>query len=202
LPGWGAHSFSASGHKIHAIKGIALLWNSADQALPALLYGGGQERRLRSGTENMPGIMALAAAAEDLAAAAAPAIETMRLVKQTLYGRLQAAVADVYINGPAPDQAAPHILNLSFLGCRSEVLLHYLEQQGIYVSSGSACNSRSSKGSYVLENMGLPAERVDSALRFSFSRDNTVEEAELAAEIIISAVQEVRLLMGATNKRR
>ena len=88
-----------------------------------------------------------------------------------------------------------HILNLSFAGTRSEVLLHYLEEQGIYVFAGSACTAKSSKGSRVLQAMGLTPERIDSALRFSFSRYNTTEEAAQAAAVIVQAVTDLRAVM-------
>lgn len=202
LAAWRAHAYTVSGHKIHAPKGIGALWLRDDRPLSALIRGGGQERRLRSGTENMPGILAFAAATQEALAQQEPALSQMLAVKDTLRRRLLAEVEGACVNGPSDEQAAPHILNMSFPGLRSEVLLHYLEQQGVFVSSGSACNSRSSKGSPILAAMGLSSERVDSALRFSFSRYNTVEEAELAADILAASAQELRGLLGGNRKRR
>ena len=204
LKGWQADAYSMSGHKIHAPKGIGALWLRSGCRIPALLLGGGQEKGFRSGTEAMPNIMAFAAAASLAHAGMEKNAAAMRQVKQTMICELQARIEGITINGPALDEAAPHIINLSFSGCRSEVLLHYLEEKGVYVSAGSACDSRSSKGSPILMAMGLAPDIVDSALRFSFSRFNTIDEAKAAAEIIAAAVEEVRFFMSKThsNKRK
>ena len=200
---WQADAYSMSGHKIHAPKGIGALWLRKGHRIPPLLLGGGQEKGFRSGTEAMPNIMAFAAAARIAHDGMAEYAARMQHVKMTLLQELQRLLPQVTVNGPAWDESAPHIVNLSFPGCRSEVLLHYLEEKGVYVSAGSACDSRSSKGSPVLAAMGLPAERVDSALRFSFSRFNTEDEAGEAAQIIADAVEEVSFFMSKThNKKR
>ena len=200
LKNWRADACTISGHKIHAPKGIAALWIRQGCRVQPLLRGGGQEKGMRSGTENMPGIMALAAAAEQATANMAQYREQIAAVRCRLIEGLQAELSDVIIN--SPENGAAHILNLSFLGTRSEVLLHYLEQKGLYVSAGSACTSKSSKGSHVLEAMNLPPEVVDSALRFSFSRFNTLDEAEQAISIIVPSVQEIRMIMGINKKKR
>jgi len=200
LQAWQADAYTISGHKIHAPKGIGGLWLKGSVRIPPLLRGGGQERRFRSGTENMPGILAFAAAAEEAAAGMEAFARQMAAVKTVLRDRLLATVAGATVNGPAA--GAPHILNMSFPGVRSEMLLHYLEQQGLYVSSGSACHSRGSKGSATLAAMGLKPELVDSALRFSFCRYNTMAEAERAAGIVAAAVREIQQLTGGIGKRR
>lgn len=200
LKAWHADACTISGHKIHAPKGIAALWLRKGSRVQALLRGGGQEHGMRSGTENMPGILALAAAAEQACVNMEQNAAQMRAVRQRLLAGLQEELPDVVVN--SPEQGAAHILNLSFLGTRSEVLLHYLEQNKLFVSSGSACTSKSSKGSHVLEAMNLSSDLVDSALRFSFSRFNTLEEAERAISIIVPAVREIRLIMGINKKKR
>ena len=202
LAGWQADAYSASGHKIHGPKGSGLLWLRTGCHIPALLYGGGQEKKLRSGTENMPGICAFGAAAREASADLSGHARQMLTVKRALAEGAMAEIPDVLMNGQPLDMAAPHILSLSFLGVRSEVLLHYLEQQGICVSAGSACDSRSSKGSHVLLRMGLSPERVDSVLRFSFCRYNTVEEAKRTVAVLKDAVAEIRMMMGRKKTRR
>lgn len=200
LKAWKADACTVSGHKIHAPKGIAALWLREGVSIQPLLRGGGQERGMRSGTENMPGILAFSAAVTQANTQMACHNKQIHAVRQHLLAGLQSQLPDIVVN--SPQNGAAHILNISFLGTRSEVLLHYLEQNGIYVSAGSACTSKSSKGSHVLEAMQLSPEIIDSALRFSFSRFNTVEEAERAVEIIVPAVQELRRIMHRKNKRR
>lgn len=201
LPGWQADAYSGSAHKIHGMKGSGFLWLKKDCHLAPLFYGGGQEKGLRSGTENMPGICALAAATAEAMEDREGYLQRMFAVKQALYHGAQQEIADVFLNGQPLDTAAPHILSLSFLGVRSAVLLHHLEQQGICVSAGSACDSRSSKGSPILLSMGLSRERVDSVLRFSFSRYNTVAEAEQTVAVLKTAVAELRQLMAGKKRR-
>ena len=182
-------SFSA--HKIHGIKGCGALFVRSGLHIPPYIYGGGQEKDFRSGTENVPGIAAFGAAAEELTLPdPAPAGRLKELILKE--------IPDVRIN--SPEDGCPLILNVSFLGCRAEVLLHMLEQDGICVSTGSACSSKS-KGSHVLSAMGLSAEEIEGALRFSFCRDNTVEEAEYVAERLIKYTGDQRRLRSAFRKR-
>ena len=195
-----ADSFAISGHKIHAPKGIGALWLKEDRRLPPLIKGGGQEHGLRSGTENMPAIAALAVAITDAIREQVERTAAMSRVRLALAQKLL-TIDDTALNGSPLDKAAPHILNISFIGTKSEVLLHYLEKEGIFVSAGSACAARKTAASHVLQAMGLPVERLDSALRFSFSAHNTVEEAAEAASLIAQAVAEIRALnKGRRNK--
>ena len=193
LKSWQADSFAISGHKIHAPKGIGALWLKEGRRLPPLIRGGGQEGDLRSGTENMPGIAALAVAVEAAVSRRADAAARMLNIKLTLANELL-AIEDTTLNGPPPEIAAPHILNISFLGVKSEVLLHYLEREGVYVSAGSACSARKTAASHVLLAMGLTRERLDSAIRFSFSALNAPDEIEPAARAVRQAVTEIRAL--------
>lgn len=195
LDEWQADSFAVSGHKIHAPKGIGLLWLRDGSKLPPFILGGGQENGWRSGTENLPSIVALAAAAAKITANMEQNALKMTGIKQTLLTNINQQVEDCFVNGDI-ELSAPHILNMSFLGAKSEVLLHYLEQQGIYVSSGSACSSHKNVASHVLTAMGLSKERIDSEIRFSFCPDNNIEEALIAAKAVISAVAEIRQMTG------
>lgn len=168
---WGVDLVTVSGHKIHAPKGIAALYVKKGVRLRPLWYGAGQEGGLHPGTENTPGACAFAAAAREMWQRREENMAHFRLLRQSLLENLE-KISGVCINS-APD-GAPYIVNLSVPGIRSEVMIHYLERQGISVSSGSAC-SKGAK-SHVLTAMGLTPKRIDSAIRVSFCRDNTVEE--------------------------
>ena len=166
---WGVQLVSVSGHKIHAPKGVGALYVAKGVRLLPPLYGSGQERGLRPGTENLPGICAMGLAAERMNARRAENAAHFTALRQKLITNLSQSPA-VCIN--SPQAAAPYIINLSVEGIRSEIMIHYLEQFEIYVSSGSAC----AKGerSHVLTAMGLPEDRIDSALRVSMT-DTTAE---------------------------
>ncbi|MEG1661899.1 MAG: cysteine desulfurase family protein, partial [Clostridiales bacterium] len=201
LEAWQADAYSLSGHKIHAPKGCGLLWLRQGWHVPAFIMGGGQERNFRSGTENVPGIVALSVAAQKICSVRQENEIKMSGVKQALLAELAAGgLKNWQINGPKAELSAPHIVNISFLEAKSEVLLHYLEQQGIYVSSGSACSSHSAKGSHVLTAMGLAPNLISSALRFSFCPTNTLQEAIIVAKAVVNAVSEIRMLMGIKRK--
>ena len=166
---WGVQLVSVSGHKIHAPKGVGALYVAKGVRLLPPLYGSGQERGLRPGTENLPGICAMGLAAERMNARRAENAAHFTALRQKLITNLSQSPA-VCIN--SPEAAAPYIINLSVEGIRSEIMIHYLEQFEIYVSSGSAC----AKGerSHVLTAMGLPEDRIDSAIRVSMT-DTTAE---------------------------
>ncbi len=186
----GVDMISLSGHKVHAGKGIGALYVRSGLHIPPYIFGGGQEAGFRSGTENVPGIAGFGAAVED-----------MHMVKpepkEYLKKRLLEEIDDIKIN--SPENAVSSVLNVSFLGCRGEVLLHMLEQDKIYVSTGSACSSHK-KGSHVLTAQGLSPEAIDGALRFSFSYDNTVEEMEVVVEKLKKYVTMQRRLRKAVKK--
>lgn len=192
----GVDFVSLSAHKIHGPKGMGALYVKKGRNLPAFLLGGGQERHLRSGTENTPGIIGFGRAAELAAGNLAARTETMRACRDFLLEACKSEIPDIRINSPEDETACPSVLNISFLGTRGEVLLHTLEQDGIYVSTGSACasNHASSKGSHVLNAMGLSPKEIEGAIRFSFSEFNTMAEMEYTAEKLKSAVQRFRRL--------
>ena len=169
---WGVQLVSVSGHKIHAPKGVGALYVAKGVRLLPPLYGSGQERGLRPGTENLPGICAMGLAAERMNARRAENAAHFTALRQKLITNLSQSPA-VCIN--SPQAAAPYIINLSVEGIRSEIMIHYLEQFEIYVSSGSACAM--GERSHVLTAMGLPEDRIDSALRVS--KTDTTAEGEI-----------------------
>ncbi len=167
----GVDLLSVSAHKIHGIKGAGALFIKKGIRLPAFIYGGGQERGYRSGTEAVPAIAAFGAAVDALPELNAQLEKTKKLYDFT--AKKLSEFENVTINSK---DGLPYILNFSFEGYRSETILHFLERYGICVSSGSACSK--GKGSYVLLEMGLKPSLVDSAIRLSFSRETTEQEIE------------------------
>jgi len=191
LAQWQADLFSFSSHKIHGPKGVGALWVKRKTLLQPLLHGGDQEGTLRPGTENVPGIagfgLAAVMAAENMDASAA----AVRELKQLLYRELVQAGLEVELNGPPLAEGSPYIINLSFRGVMAETLLHALEGEGVFASSGSACHSRRPEPSHVLQAIGVKEEELTGALRFSFSRFNTAAEVAAAAAVTAKAVREL-----------
>lgn len=176
VKGLGADLCTVSGHKLHGPKGVGALYvRKGVRALP-IVYGGGQERGLRSGTESLPLIGAFAKAVE-LAPKVSEALEKAGELRGLLLEKL-AGVPGIEVN--STENGLPYIVNLSAPGVRAETMLHFLAQRGVYVSAGSACGK--AKPSHVLEAMGLPRERVSSAIRVSFSRFSTQEDVEALVE--------------------
>lgn len=175
----GIDALSMSGHKIHGPKGSGALFVDSRVKIKPILYGGGQEKGLRSGTENTAAIAGIGKACEEMYLHLDENRDKMNRVKQVLIdGATQ-------IEGVTDNSGeAPHIASLSFRGVRSEVLLHALEEKGIYVSAGSACSSNHPAISGVLKAIGLEKELLESTLRFSFCEYNTVEEAEYTVQAL------------------
>ncbi len=168
---------SASGHKIHGPKGVGFLYLDSQARIKPLILGGGQQNGLRSGTDNVPGVAGMALAAKKIYQNLEENVAHMyRLRKQLAEGL--AALDQVVLHGMEGEEGAPHILNASFLGIRSEVLLHTLEDRGIYVSAGSACSSHKRAGSPTLTAVGCSRAEMESAVRFSFCESNTEEEIQ------------------------
>ena len=187
---------SVSGHKLHGPKGIGFLYIADRVKIRPLLYGGGQQKGLRSGTENVPGEAGLGLAAEKAYKCLDENCARMREVKNRMIAGLQ-EIPDTHLNGRTGADSAPHILSCSFDGVRSEVLLHALEEKGIYVSSGSACASSHPSEINTLLGIGLPKERQEGTLRFSFCEANTVAEADM----VLEALQEVLPVLRRFTRR-
>lgn len=179
----GIDMLSVSSHKIHGPKGVGFLYINEKARIQPQILGGGQQTGMRSGTDNVPGIAGLGVAAKMVYTDFDEKIEHMYQLKERLAeGFLK--LPDVRLNGMEIREGAPQILSASFLGVRSEVLLHTLEEKGIYVSAGSACSSHKRKAAGTLSAMGMEAAQRESTLRFSFSEENTFEEVDYALEVI------------------
>ncbi len=188
----GIDLLSVSGHKIHGPKGVGALYVRKGLNLPPYLIGGGQERGLRSGTENVPAVAGFGTAADLSRKNFGERIEAMKRIKTYLDEGIRTEIPDIVFNsGP---EGSPAITNVSFSGVRGEVLLHTLEQSEIYVSTGSACSSRKKGQSHVLKAMGLSDREIEGAIRFSFSEFNTVEEMDFVLDRLKDAVLKFRKL--------
>lgn len=187
----GIDLLSASGHKIHGPKGIGFLYRREKIRLQPILFGGGQQAGLRSGTHNVPGIAGLGEAAAEAYENQEDKTVRLRKCKERLLERT-AQIEGIVINSPIGDDGAPHIVNLSIPGIRSEVMLHALEEHGIYVSAGSACASNHPEPSRTLQAIGLEPALVESALRFSFSSSTNLQEIDYAAEKLAELVPKLR----------
>ncbi len=172
----GADLCTVSAHKVHGPKGVGALYIKKGVRVLPQMHGGGQERGMRSGTESLPLIAAFAKAVE-LAPKPGAVLPEMERLNHMLRDRL-ADMPDMVVN--APVEGLPYILNLSAVGVRAETMLHFLAQRGVYVSAGSACGKGAK--SHVLTALRLPPERVESALRVSFSRFSTEEDVAALVE--------------------
>ena len=187
----GIDLLSVSSHKIHGPKGVGFLYVSEKVKIQPLILGGGQQKGMRSGTDNVPGIAGLGTAARMVYENHEEKIKKLRALKGYLAENLS-AMEQVVINGPAPENGAPHIVNASFLGVRSEVLLHTLEEKGIYVSAGSACSSHKRAASATMTAISADKERRESAIRFSLSEFTTKEELDYTLEEIRTVLPVLR----------
>ena len=185
---------SVSAHKIHGPKGIGALYVKKGVNLKPFVLGGGQERGMRSGTENVPYIGGFGLACEMAVKNLNERTGRIREMRDHLRDSILNHIGDCVIN--SPDDGVCSVLNVSFPGTRGEVILHRLEQEGIYVSTGSACSSnhKTSKGSHVLNAMGLKPKEIEGALRFSLSEFNTMEEMDYTVDKLKAAVEGFRRL--------
>ena len=195
---------SVSGHKIHGPKGVGFLYVSEKARIRPILFGGGQQNNMRSGTENVPGIAGMAMAAEmlyrnydedvrKLMACKSVFIEGIDRMEGTQVNGLGVGGRTLGIEG-----TAPHVVSVSFRGVRSEVLLHALEERGIYVSAGSACSARKPQPSATLRAMGIEKDLLESTLRFSFSVFTEMEDINYTLSVLQEIVPRLRMY---TRKR-
>lgn len=188
----GADMVSISGHKIHGPKGVGALYIKKGTHLAPIIFGGGQQNGIRPGTENVPGIAGLGVAAKRCHSKMPESIPAMKALRKRLENGIRAAIDKVVIN--TPEICAPHILNVSFGGVRSEVVLHSLENEKIFVSSGSACSSHKKEPSYVLTSIGLDRAMIDGSIRFSLSEFTTADEIDKTVEALSKIIPRLRKL--------
>ena len=174
---WGIDLLSVSGHKIHAPKGTGFLYIADKVKVQPMIFGGGQQKGLRSGTENVPGVAALGEAAAEIYENFEEKTERMYALRERLIAGI-GEIEGVTVNGRADRSCAPHIVSISIRDVRSEVMLHSLEEYGIYVSAGSACSSHKPAPSRTLQALGLSKGAVESTIRISLSVDTTQEEID------------------------
>lgn len=188
----GIDMYSFSGHKIYGPKGIGGLYIDKKHTLGPIVFGGNQEKGLRSGTENTPGIIGFGEAVKIMS-------EKFNFERELVYGlkayfvsRIKEEIKDIKINTSLDDKSSPYILNVSFRNIRGEVLLHYLEDDDIYVSTSSACSSQGTEKSHVLKGIGLNKNEIEGSIRFCFSYENTIEDLDITIKALKNAVAEIR----------
>lgn len=192
----GIDLLSASGHKIHGPKGVGLLYIGEKVKIQPILHGGGQQMNLRSGTDNVPGIAGFAKAAELLYRHYKEDVERLYQYKRYFMDGVR-KMDGIKINGLQPGKpdgegTAPHIVSVSVSGVRSEVLLHALEEDGIYVSAGSACAARKPQPSVTLKAIGIEKPLLESTIRFSFSVYTTREELDYTLRAMYDKIPMLR----------
>lgn len=188
----GIDLLSVSGHKIHGPKGSGFLYASGKVKLRPIIYGGGQQKGMRSGTENVPAIAGLGEAVKYSYDNFNEKIEKLYSLKDYFIDEVS-KIDNVKVNSKNGQESAPHIVSVSFIGVRSEVMLHTLEDKGIFVSAGSACSSNKQKSvSATLKGIGLKPEEIDSTIRFSFCYETTKEEIDYAIGVIKENIDMLR----------
>lgn len=187
----GIDMLSVSGHKIHGPKGIGFLYINEKIKITPIIFGGGQQKGMRSGTENVPAIAGLGKAVEEIYAYLDEDVDRMYGLKE-YFIREVAKLPEVYVNGAAGRDSAPHVISVSVRGVRSEVLLHALEERGIYVSAGSACSSNKPAVSATLRAIGVEKELLTSTIRFSLSVFTTEEEIYYTLQALYDIIPMLR----------
>ncbi|NLL21291.1 MAG: cysteine desulfurase [Firmicutes bacterium] len=195
----GIDILSISAHKFHGPKGVGALYLREGILLEPLTRGGGHEKGLRPGTENTPGIWGMALAAKLSYENRKEKMEILQSLKERFITSLEREHPWIRLNGPGKEEGAPHIFNISFPGLKGEVVLHALEEHGIYVSTGSACHSNANSPSHVLQAIKLDKESLEGAIRFSLSHLNTREEIEYAITKTISVVSGLKKFFQLTR---
>lgn len=183
-----------SSHKIHGPKGVGGLYIRSGLKINSTIFGGGQEKSIRPGTENTPGIVGFGTACELVYKGFNDENNKLTQLRNLYAKRLSEEIKDIKINSSLNEEGAPHILNISFKDVRGEVLIHFLEQKGIYVSTGSACSSKS-RSNRILEAINLKEEYHDGTIRISLGFFNNFDEVEYVVEHMKKSVEDIRKIM-------
>lgn len=195
LKDWGVDAYSFSSHKIHGPKGVGGLYIDSKNKLFSIVYGGNQEKGMRSGTENLTGIIGFGEATRIIDKNFQSERRHALSLKEYLADGLKTNIKDIDINTSLDKNSSPYILNVSFNNVRGEVLLHYLEKEEIYVSTTSACSSKEKDKSYVLKSLGLNDLQIEGTIRICFSHDIKLEDLDYTIEIIKKSVEEIRKII-------
>ena len=185
---------SVSSHKIHGPKGVGFLYINEKAKVRPIIFGGGQQKGMRSGTENVPGIAGMAKAVEMVYEDFEAKIDYLYSIR-TRFVEGVSGIEGIKINGPFGSEGAPHIVSVSIQGVRSEVMLHALEEKGIYVSAGSACSSNRPSTSATLKSIGIEKQYLDSTIRFSFSFFTTEEDIDYTISCMKELIPTLRRYM-------
>ncbi len=190
----GIDLYTISSHKVHGPKGVGALYINEEILIDKILYGSNQERGYYPGTENMPGIVGFGEAIKHLPND--KTIKKMNRLKNLLRNGIENEIPDVIFNTPNEGKSAPHILNVSFANLKGEVLVHSLESENIYISTGAACTSRNDKTSHIIKALGLPDNYKEGTVRFSLSQFNSKKEIEITIKKLKKYVERLRKIMG------
>ncbi len=191
----GVDTYSFSGHKVYGPKGIGGLYINKNLKLEPIIFGGNQESGLRSGTENVPGIIGFGEAVRILNKNALNDAKRVQELKTYLAKRLMDEIEDIKINTSLDNTSSPYIISVTFRHTRGEVLLHYLEEKEIYVSTSSACSSKGTAKSHVLKSINLTDKEIEGTIRICFSYEITKEDIDFTVDNIKSAVEEIRSII-------
>ncbi len=182
---------TVSAHKLHGPKGVGFLYINEKAKVRPIIFGGGQQKGMRSGTENVPGIAGMAKAIEEVFSEFDEKIEYLYKIKERFVKGVS-ALEGIRLNGPVGRDGAPHVVSVSIQGVRSEVMLHALEDKGIYVSAGSACSSNKPSVSATLKAIGVEKQYLDATLRFSFSLYTTETEIDYTVKCLSELLPALR----------
>jgi len=183
--------YTFSGHKIHALKGIGGMYIKKNLKLQPIHFGGQQEKGVRPGTENLLGIVSLDAALRESIQKRKESLRHVEALKYYVSNFILEKIEEARIN-VTKDRSSPYILSVSFKDVMSEVLLHDLESKGVYISTGSACDSKNNTNSHVLESINLGKDFIGGSIRLSFSRENSLEEVKFACEALKESIENIR----------